>query len=101
MKICHCAVLLANMQCLIYRLYWKEGNVLFNDAHFVMVIWCQTYGKGLFRWQEKKPTGAITWAIIFDEQQGIFFMGTIPNRIVHTTAFGTPVVEHCLEWEMA
>ena len=29
------------------------------------------------------------------------FIYTIPDRIAHTTAFVTPVVEHWLEWEIA
>ena len=61
----------------------KEGNVLFNDAlntFYFTVIWLQTYGKGPFRF---------------------FYMHHPTNRITHTTAFITRVVEHWLEQEIA
>ena len=29
------------------------------------------------------------------------FICTVPDRIAHTTAFGTPVMEHWLEFEIA
>ena len=30
-----------------------------------------------------------------------YFICTIPDRITHTTAFVTPVMEHWLKWEIA
>ena len=36
-----------------------------------------------------------------DQQQGFFYMYHATERIAHTTAFVTPVVEHWLEREIA
>ena len=36
-----------------------------------------------------------------DKQQGFFYMHHPTDRIAHTTAFVTPVVEHWLEREIA
>ena len=49
---------------------------------------------------ERKPAVA-TWAIISDQQQGFFYMYHPTDRIAHTTAFVTPVVEHWLGREIA
>ena len=49
---------------------------------------------------ERKPAAA-TWATLSDEQQGFFYMIHPTDRIAHTTAFVTPVVEHWLEREIA
>ena len=38
--------------------------------------------------------------LIFGQQQGIFYMHHPTDRIAHTTAFVTPVVEHWLEQEI-
>ena len=44
-----------------------KGSVLFNDTlnTFYLVIWRQTYGKGPFRYRERKPVAA-TWASLSD-----------------------------------
>ena len=42
-----------------------------------------------------------TWATLSDLQQGLFYMHYPTDRIAHTMAFGAPVVEHWLEWEIA
>ena len=47
-----------------------------------------------------KPA-ATTWATLSDYQQELFYMHHPTDRIKHTTAFVTPVVEHCLEREIA
>ena len=39
---------------------------------------------------------AATWATL-SEQQGFFYMHHPTDRIAHTTAFVTPVMEHWLE----
>ena len=49
---------------------------------------------------ERKPA-ATTWATLFDGQQGFFYRHHPTDRITHTTAFITPVVEHWLEREIA
>ena len=44
----------------------KEGNVLFNDTlntFLFTVIWRHIYGKGPFRWRERKPA-ATTWVTL-------------------------------------
>ena len=37
---------------------------------------------------------------ICQKQQGFFYMHHTTDRIAHTTAFGTPIVEHWLEREI-
>ena len=49
---------------------------------------------------ERTPAAA-TWATLSDKQQGVVYMHHPINRIEHTTAFGTPVVEHWLERKLA
>ena len=71
----------------------KEGNVLFNDALNTIVYGYRTI-------QIAKPAAA-TWATIFDLQPVLFYMHHPTDRITHTTAFVTPVVEHWLEREIA
>ena len=72
----------------------EEGNVLFNDAlNTFMVIWRQTYGKG-----NPLPPHRLLFPI---NSKGSFYMHHPTDRIAHTTAFVTPVVEHCLEREIA
>ena len=62
----------------------KEGNVLFNDALSTFI-----YGyMGLHR-------------LLFPINSKGSFICTFPDRITHTTAFVTPVVEHWLEREIA
>ena len=39
--------------------------------------------------------------LLIDYQQGFFYMHHSTDRITHTTAFVTPVVEHWLEQEIA
>ena len=36
-----------------------------HSTHLFMVIWHQTYGRGPFRQQQRKPAAA-TWATFFD-----------------------------------
>ena len=67
-----------------------------HSTHFLFtVIWRRTYGKEQLRLREET-----TWAILSDEQQGFFYMYHPRDRIAHTTAFVTPVVEHWLEREI-
>ena len=39
--------------------------------------------------------------MVSDKQQGFFYMHHPTDRIAHTTAFVTPVLEHWLEREIA
>ena len=43
-----------------------------------------------------KPIAVVSWAT----QQELFYMRYPTNRMLHTTAFATPVVEHWLEREI-
>ena len=49
--------------------------------------------------RDRKPAAA-TWATHSDQQQGFFYMHHPTDRILNTTAFVTPVVEHWLEREL-
>ena len=71
----------------------KEGNILFKrrTRHILFtVIWRRTYGKVPF---SENPAAVTTWARIL--------CMPISDRIAHTTAFITPVVEHWVEREIA
>ena len=50
--------------------------------------------------RERKHAAATTWAILFNYQQGIFYMHHPRYGIAHITAFVIPVVEHWLEREI-
>ena len=80
-----------------YRTGRKEGNVLFNDAlktFYFMVIWRRTCGNGPLRYGEETRCRHMGYSFRF-------YMHHPTDRIAHTTAFGTPVVEHWLEREIA
>ena len=50
----------------------------------------------------RKLAAVNTWAIFVPIlQKGIFYMHHPTGRTAHATAFDTPVVEHCLEREIA
>ena len=81
----------------------KEGIVLFNDA--LNTFYLRLYGVGHMvkdhsdseRGNPLPPHG-----LLFPiNRQGLFYMHHPTDRIAHTTAFGTPVVEHWLEREIA
>ena len=42
---------------------------------------------------ERKPPSATIWTTLSDWQQGLFYMHHPTDRIAHTTAFVTPVVD--------
>ena len=81
------------------RVYRKEGNVLFNDA-LNTFLWL--YGithivkdhSDSERGNPLPPHG-----LLFAISSKVSFICIIPDRIAHTTAFITPVVEHWLEQE--
>ena len=78
-------------KCFIWR---RTKHILFT------VIWRQTYGVRPLRERERKPATA-TYATLSDEKQGLFYIHHPTERIIHTTAFVTQVVEHWLEREIA
>ena len=48
---------------------------------------CRTYGKGPLGQRERKPVAVTSLGILFDWQQGIFYIHYPTERIVHTIAF--------------
>ena len=81
---------------------WKEGNVLFNDAHNTFYFRLYDVEHMVKDHSSRgKPAAATTWASLFDSLQGVFYMHHPIDGIAHTTDFGTWVVEHWLEPEIA
>ena len=76
-------------------------QVLFNDA--LNTFYLSLYGVGYMgkdhsdceRGKQLSPH----W-LLFQISSNISFICTIPQRIAHTTAFVTPVMEHWLEWKI-
>ena len=83
----------------MYLVVRKEGNILFNDT--LNTFYLRLYGirhmVNEHSNNEKIISTAATWATHSDQQQGIFYTHLTTDRITHTMAFVTPVVEHWLE----
>ena len=80
----------------------KEGNVLFNDA--LNTFYLRLYGvrhmvKDHSDSEEGNPLPP--HRLLFPISSKGCFICTIPDRITHTTAFVTPVVEDWLKREIA
>ena len=73
----------------------KEGNVLFNDA--LKTFYLRLYG---VRHMVKDHSDRKRENLL-PPLQGFFYMHHPIDRIAKTTALVTPVVEHCLEREIA
>ena len=77
----------------------KEGNVLFNDALITFYLWIYKIGHVVKDHSERgnllPPLHGLLFLIC---RKGYFICTT--HRIVHTTAFDTPGVEHWLEKEI-
>ena len=79
----------------------KEGNILFNDA--LKTFYLRLYGVGHMvkdhsdsqRGNPLPPHGLLF--LININSKGYFICNHPTDRIAHTTAFVTPVVEHWLE----
>ena len=72
----------------------KEGNVLFNDALNTFYLWL--YGVGhMVKYHSDSERGNPLPP--HELQQGFFYMHHPTDRIAHTMAFVTPVIEHWLE----
>ena len=87
--------MLVNQKCL----YQRERNVLFNDAHNTFYLWL--YGlrhivKDHSDIEKGNPLPPHRLLL-----KGLIYMHHPTDRITHTTAFVTPVVEHWLEREIA
>ena len=80
----------------------KEGNVLFNDA--LNTFYLRLYGvRHMVKDHSDSERGnpLPPHELLFSINSKGSFICTIPDRIAHTTAFVTPVVEHWLEREIA
>ena len=81
------------------RLYGKEGNVLFNDA--LNIFYLRLYGVRHMvkdHSDSEKGNPLPPYRLLFPiNSKGFFYMHHPTDRIEHTTAFVTPVVEHWLK----
>ena len=80
----------------------KEGNVLFNDTLNTFYLWL--YGvRHMVKDHSDSEKGnlLLPHRLLFLINSKGSFICTIPDRIVHTTAFVTQVLEHWLEREIA
>ena len=88
--------------CVLKRMEYKlrARNVLFNDA--LNTFYIQLYGvRHMVKdHSDSKETRCRHIGYSSINSKGSFIC-TIPDRITHTTAFVTPVVEHWLEREIA
>ena len=75
-----------------------DGNVLFNDA--LNTFYLRLYGiRHMVKDHSDSEKGnpLQPHRLLFPISSKGSFICTIPDRIAHTTAFVTPVVEHWLE----
>ena len=81
----------------------KEGNVLFNDT--LNTFYLRLYGirhKVKDNYNSEKGNPLLPHRLLFSiNSKGSFLKHHPTDRIVHTTAFVTPVVKHWLEREIA
>ena len=80
----------------------KEGNVLFNNA--LNTFYLRLYGvRHMVKDHSDSEKGNLLppHRLLFPINSKGSFICTIPDRIAHTTAFITPVLEHWLEREIA
>ena len=80
---------------------WKEENVLFNDAPNTFYLWL--YGvRHMVKDHSDSERGNLLppHGLLFSISSKVFYMHHPTDRIAHTTAFVTPVVEHWLEREI-
>ena len=79
----------------------KEGNVLFNDA--LNTFYLRLYGVGHMvkdHSDREKGNPLPPYGLLFPINSKVSFYIHHPRyRIIHTTAFVTPAVEHWLELE--
>ena len=80
----------------------NEGNILFNDA--LNTFYLQLYGVRHMvkdHSDSEKGNPLLPHGLLFPINSKGSFICTFPDRIAHTTAFVTPVVEHWLERDIA
>ena len=76
----------------------KEGNALFNDA--LNTFYLRLYGVRhmvMDHSDSERGNPLLPHGLLFPINSNGSFICTIPDRIAHTTAFVTPVVEYWLE----
>ena len=102
MCVCVCVCVRVRMLLLFFETarisgFGLEENVLFNDT--VHTFYLCLYGAGhmVKDYSDSERGNRKPAATIFYWQRGMFYMHQITDRIVYTTAFVTPVVEHCLQ----
>ena len=92
---------MTTLTCLIWALFSdnrkpfyneRKGNILFNDA--LSTFYLRLYG---VRQMVKDHSDSERVNLV----QELFYMHHPIDRITHTTAFDTPVVDHRLECEIA
>ena len=79
----------------------EEGNVLFNDA--LNTFYLRLYGvRHMVKDHSDSQNGnpLPPHRLLFPISSKVFYMHHPTDMIAHTTAFGTPVVEHWLEREI-
>ena len=78
----------------------KEGNVLFNNA--LNTFHLRLYSvRHMVKDHSDSERGNPLLPHSYSFQQGFFYIHHPTDRIAHTTAFVTPVVEHWLDREIA
>ena len=96
----HCTTLYHTLFSLTPRsvdsaLMMEEGNVLFNDT--LNTFYLRLYGVGHMvkdHSDSERGNPLLPHGLLFLINSKGSFICTIPDRIAHTTAFVTPVVEH-------
>ena len=77
--------------------YTDFGNVLFNNALNTFYLRLYDVGHMVSDHTDSKRGNLLPPHGLLFPISSIFYMHHPTNRIAHTTAFGTPVVEHWLE----
>ena len=80
----------------------KEGNVLFTAALNTFYLWScgiRHRVKDYFDGKRRNPLPPLHGLLVLISKGS--FICKINDRIIHTTSFVKPVVEHWLEWKIA
>ena len=88
------AICINQVVCMFVCTRERKGNVLFNDA--LNTFYLRLYGVKHMVKDHSDSNG-----LLFSIDSKDFYMHHPTDRITHTTAFVTPVVEHWLEREIA
>ena len=88
----------------MFHVFWqrKEWNVLFNDALHTFYLWLYDIRHMVKDHSNSKRGNLLPpHSLLFLISSNFFYMHHPTERIAHTMAFVTPVVEHWLEQEIA